>query len=59
MQFCSLVFALAQLQNLCHTQTDMFAKIVKSCLKHPKMCKSAHIHKFKKDDYFDAICING
>ena len=41
MQFSPLVFVLAQSQNLCHTQTDRhFVKIVKSCSRHSKMCKS-------------------
>ena len=62
MKFCSLVLELHLPQNFCHThtqthrhtdththrQTDRhFPKIVKSCLGHPKTCKSIENRKSK------------
>ena len=48
MKLCSLVLELHLLQNFCHTQTDRhFPKMVKSCSRHPKTCKSIKLRKSK------------
>ena len=52
MNFCSLVLELHLPQNFCHThrdtQTDRhFPKIVKSCSRNPKTCKSIKNRKSK------------
>ena len=52
MKFRPLVLELHLLQDVCHTYTDRhtdthFPEIVKSCLGHPKTCKTIKNRKSK------------